>query len=133
MLQAVVDEYGCRKVMASWQGLNSLEWLHPLRLEVGGGGVGADGSASGGGGGGGGGSVGAASVLLVRNTSDDQVLVEWDKVKEGRRWEVLVACPACERTIKIRSGVLGTVKCPLPVFFFLQIFFRGLRRREPSY
>jgi hypothetical protein len=113
VLQAVIDEYGCRKVMASLQMLNEKEWLHPLRLEC----CGGQGGASGGGGGG-----GAATVLLVRNTTDKNILVEWDKVKEGRKWEVLVACPACERSIKIRAGVLGTVKCPLPVCSRIYLF-----------
>ena len=89
-VQALLDEFGCRKVMASWQILNDKPWMHPLRLEC------------------------TSSVLLLRNTSDHQVVVEWDKVKEGRKFEVLVACPACERSIKVRSGLLGTVKCPLP-------------------
>ena len=32
----------------------------------------------------------------------------------GRKYEMLVKCPACDRRIRIRSGLSGKVQCPLP-------------------
>ena len=47
--------------------------------------------------------------FLVRNLTENEVLVDWDKVAAGRKFEVVVSCPACSRKIKMRSGLHGTV------------------------
>jgi len=88
-LQMLVDEHGCRSVMASWEELGNCVWLQPLRVEA------------------------NSTGFRVRNTTDNQVVVAWDKVEAGRKFEVVVKCPACQRSIRIRSGLVGKVQCPL--------------------
>ena len=88
-LQMLLDQHGCRSVMASWEELGKCVWLEPLRVEA------------------------NSTGFRVRNTTDNQVVVAWDKVEAGRKFEVVVKCPACQRSIRIRSGLVGKVQCPL--------------------
>ena len=69
--------------------MNSWESLKPLRIEA------------------------NSTGFIVRNVTDNHIVVAWDKVEAGRKFEVVVSCPACSRKIRMRSGLLGKVD-PLP-------------------
>ena len=88
-LQGLLDDYGCRKVASLSQKINEAGMLGPLRIEA------------------------NATGFVVRNLSDSGIVVAWDKVIAGRKHEMLVKCPACQRKIVIRSGLAGKVMCPL--------------------
>ena len=71
--------------------MNSWESLKPLRIEA------------------------NSTGFTVRNMTDLAVVVAWDKVQAGRKYEVVVSCPACSRKIRMRSGLLGKVAALLPL------------------